>query len=340
MAIYRFKTVPSEEKDKLVYFINEHWKRNHALVKSEELLRFQHYNQSDDCFNFIVAENTTTNEYDALVGFIPTSQYDNGLIENGDYWGAIWKLRDDVKNEEINTAAFYIWRKLFKLPHFHSYAAIGISDIAKQIYIAMRMDVSSLSHYYMLNNQISVFRVAANVSREYMPEISDKKDYSVKWLDSLENINIQPVYRPFKSVNYFKKRYQQHPIYKYGFVGIFVGNKLETILVVRKIDVNGGNVIRIVDVLGELGQDISGCLQEFIQNENAEYIDFMNYGLPEHIFSKMGFKKLNMNENLIIPNYFEPFEQHNVKIDIAIKADYDNYVAFKGDSDQDRPNVL
>ena len=38
--------------------------------------------------------------------------------------------------------------------------------------------------------------------------------------------------------------------------------------------------------------------------------------------------------------YFEPFEQCNVKIDIAWKADYDNYVAFKGDSDQDRPNIL
>jgi hypothetical protein len=43
--------------------------------------------------------------------------------------------------------------------------------------------------------------------------------------------------------------------------------------------------------------------------------------------------------NLIIPNYFEPFEQKNVKIELAYKADFP-YVAFKGDSDQDRPNIL
>ena len=39
-------------------------------------------------------------------------------------------------------------------------------------------------------------------------------------------------------------------------------------------------------------------------------------------------------------NYFEPFEQRNVKIEIAYKTKGDNYVAFKADSDQDRPNIL
>ena len=55
----------------------------------------------------------------------------------------------------------------------------------------------------------------------------------------------------------------------------------------------------------------------------------------------MGFQHLDLNqEEIIVPNYFEPFEKKNVKLEIAYKSKSDNYVAFKGDSDQDRPNVL
>lgn len=54
----------------------------------------------------------------------------------------------------------------------------------------------------------------------------------------------------------------------------------------------------------------------------------------------MGFELLDLDGETIVPNYFEPFEQRNVKIEIAYKTKGDNYVAFKADSDQDRPNIL
>ena len=64
------------------------------------------------------------------------------------------------------------------------------------------------------------------------------------------------------------------------------------------------------------------------------------FGLPEETFTKMGFELLDLDGETIVPNYFEPFEQRNVKIEIAYKTKGDNYVAFKADSDQDRPNIL
>jgi hypothetical protein len=48
---------------------------------------------------------------------------------------------------------------------------------------------------------------------------------------------------------------------------------------------------------------------------------------------------LDFDGELIIPSYFEPFEQRNVKIELAYKAKF-QYVAFKGDADQDRPNIV
>ena len=66
----------------------------------------------------------------------------------------------------------------------------------------------------------------------------------------------------------------------------------------------------------------------------------MNFGLPENLFTKMGFDLLDLDGEIIIPNYFEPFEQRNVRIEVAYKTKNNNYVAFKADSDQDRPNIL
>ena len=106
------------------------------------------------------------------------------------------------------------------------------------------------------------------------------------------------------------------------------------------ININGSKVIRIVDAIGQFQGSLYDEFQAYLKEAGAEYIDLMNYGIDEDVFYQMGFRKLDLDGNLIIPNYFEPFEQRNVKIDIAWKADYENYVAFKGDSDQDRPNIL
>ena len=53
----------------------------------------------------------------------------------------------------------------------------------------------------------------------------------------------------------------------------------------------------------------------------------------------VGFLKLNPIGDVIIQNYFEPFERKNIRIEFVYKANFD-YVIFKGDSDQDRPNII
>lgn len=343
MSLYNFKTVPGTDKEKLIKFIDDHWKKGHAIVKSDALLRFQHYNISNDSYNFIVAENAETSEYDALVGYIPVAQYDATLKENGDYWGAIWKRRDDIQNSEINNAAFFVWKKLFKLPYFQSYAAIGISEDAKQIYRASRMNLGYLSHYYILNEKIKDFRIAKNVSEVFLSNSSvlSTEKCLARWVNINEvPFDLKAYYKPLKSVEYFKKRYANHPIYEYKFIGIYNNEQLIALLACRIIEANGSKCIRIMDVLGCLFGNCYDSLKELLYSEEAEYIDIMNYGINKEIFHQTGFNELDIDGELIIPNYFEPFEQRNVKIELAFKSQYDGYVAFKGDSDQDRPNII
>ena len=108
----------------------------------------------------------------------------------------------------------------------------------------------------------------------------------------------------------------------------------------RQINVENSAILRVVDVLGELCGNCYVSMQNILHERNAEYIDFLNYGIEEDVFHTLGFRNLDFDGDLIIPNYMEPFTKCNVKINLAYKAKYDGYVAFKGDSDQDRPNIL
>ncbi len=345
MGLYTIRQPKYSEIGLIQDFIENHWKKGHVLSKSSELLLFQHLDSFSNRLNYYIAQNNETKEIDALFGFIPTSQYDVKLKCKGDFWGAIWKRRDDIHNEEVSDIGFSVFLRLFDEPHFHSFGAIGISKVALQIYKAFKCKVGCLQHYYMLNNQISEFKIAGNVDIS-LSEVGDgyvsKQGWGISELGQKELIrfNITPSYNPIKSINYLINRYANHPIYKYIFYGVYKEGKIVSVLVARFVETNGAKVIRIVDALGKLQGTLYESFQEIMHETGAEYVDFMNYGIEESIFYEMGFRKLDLQGKLIIPNYFEPFEQRNVKIDVAWKADYNNYVVFKGDSDQDRPNIL
>ena len=42
---------------------------------------------------------------------------------------------------------------------------------------------------------------------------------------------------------------------------------------------------------------------------------------------------------IIIPNYYEPFEQKNIDINFSTNI-HEGFRMFKGDGDQDRPNSI
>ncbi len=340
--IYTIKLAAYTELPLIQSFINNQWKQNHALVKSIELIKFQHLNPITSNYNFIIALNNQSNEIDALLGFIPTYQYDKELYNNGDYWGAIWKVRTDIKNDEIKDLGISLWAFLRNIENFHSWAAIGISKIAKKIYTILDMKVGVLNHYYCANPFIPVFKIAFQPSIPPIISTSDTSHFCIKEID-INTINpiIFSTYKPSKSVTYFINRYAKHPIYEYKFWGVYNEDKLVSLWSIRCINVNNATIIRIVDVLGNLEDlpNLSYPLQNILKKNNAEYIDFINYGIDIDCIKKIGFSQLDFNGETIIPNYFEPFEQKNVPIEFAYLSDAD-YVIFKADSDQDRPNIV
>lgn len=336
-------SVPVEMYGKISEFIRNHWKANHAFVKSKELLDFQHLNKREHSYNFIVALNKKTNEIDALVGYIPTNQYD-GSLELGDYWGAIWKRRDDVDSIEGKTLGMDLFLHYLNLPHASSFCGISLSEDALKWYKKLKWEMDYMHHYYILNRKCKRYYLADNVSDIHIEDasINKEKGWTLKRieLDEWGDDAVKPTYRPYKSMEYLRNRYLRHPVYHYFFLGLFSELTLKAILVCRECEGNGSKVIRIVDTLGELGGYIYPSIQKILQTEEYEYVDFLNYGIDKTVFTEMGFKELDFdNDQLILPNYFEPFERRNVKMTVVYKAKF-HYVAFKGDADQDRPNVL
>ena len=323
-----------EELDYLQQFIAEKWKKNHILATNCSLMDFQH--RAKDNYNFFIAHGNTANDYSAILGFIPLSKFDNNLEGYRDFWLAIWKVDEAIATPIIG---FMLLKSLEKKFNPISIGAIGINQEVKKLYKALKYQTGKLTHYYYLNKDINIFRIARVFEKLEKKKINTSAYKIERVIDLATFSDLKHQYHPFKSIEYIQNRYLNHPIYTYQLFGVFFKNKIECIFITRKIAIKGSACIRIIDVYGDLrnvGQ-IESELDKLLTIENAEYIDCLNYGISQKTFLNMGFF---VRENIIIPNYFEPFEQTNVDIEFAFSSKSDEYVIFKGDSDQDRPNFI
>lgn len=343
MSIYTIELCSEENKPRLIEFIRKYWKEDHVFVKSDELFRFQHYNSENNNYNFLLGINTQTNAIDGINGIIPLAHYDSNLIRYNDTWGGIWKIRPDVHNDEIALLGLMLFEAL---DAYNSHGSIGMSPIAWKLHKLRKYTMGYMNQYYILNDECTDFHVAG-VPVKYQGRSKHYKPASEYKLVELENLNgltdkdIQHSYYPMKSLRYLINRFQLHPIYKYHFWGLYSGNVLQAIFIGRIISVEGHTVIRIMDVYGKLEglSSIYSEVQALLKKHDAEYLDCLNYGIEPSVFYEMGFELLDVDGDIVIPNYFEPFLRKNIALNCAYKAKF-HYTMFKGDSDQDRPNIL
>lgn len=340
MGIYKFKICEREDLPRLLTFIDTYWKKNHILVRSKEILDFQYYNRETDKYNFVLAENTETGELDGIRGWICVDQYDPALAQYDEVWSAVSKVRTDVENNEIKVLGSYLWRYLEKHKGF---GTVGISRFSFAMHTAIRHKTCSLRQFFILNRDTKDFKIAVIPADYQIPSETKESDWhlrEIKDINAIEDDVVQAYYRPFKSKTYLINRFAKHPVYHYHFYGIYDGKELKTILVGKFVEINGGKILRIVDVLGSLEE--IGCLYEDFQSilheSCSEYVDFLCFGIDDSAFQNMGFDKLDPEQDkLIIPNYFEPFEAKNIVINGAYKP-AERYCMFKADADQDRPS--
>ena len=330
MMAVEFELCKKDKVEELINFINQHWKQEHIFVRNRELFNWQH--KSKNSYNFILA--IEDNKIIGILGFIPTSQFSDKLIANNEMWLAIWKVRDDIKKPGLGLLMLNFLKKKFNNP---TICSVGLSKQVIPIYKALKYEVGVLEHRAFFNQNKRNFGPISPPS-DFLFEL---KKSNVQFEIQEDGTNLEKCKNLFKSIpkknpEYIAKRYLEHPVYEYKLLFFRIADEVISILVYRIVSIENLIIARIVDLVGSniLEERFNYPIAEFLKKENIDYIDIVsNFSC----FKDSGFIK--NNENFILPNYFEPLEFRNIDIDFAYKSNSGFLSIFKGDSDQDRPNI-
>jgi len=322
-----------EDVTAIMSFIHEEWKANHILSQNKEFFLYEH--QNGQAINFVLSINEEQ-QINGVLGFIPAS-----FGTKVDICTVIWKVSKHAGNPMLGVQLLEFLRNLGQ---FRTVMSVGINAKTIGIYQFLGMYTNQLKQYVLFNTTLNTYTVAKVTLRPNKVEFVDSNGFELKLLDRDFSFDFEQFdeHIQFKDEHYFKKRYFDHPIYTYQSYGIINNGVISSILVSRIQETAQGNVLRIVDFIGDETtiKYIAKFILEILVRNNLEYADFFCYGLAENELAAAGFIEVDpAQENLIVPNYFNPFVQQNIKINFFSDTQYpQNLKLFKADGDQDRPN--
>ena len=326
------------DRQEIMSFINSEVKEGHIL--SRDILFFNYEHENIGQINFVISRDINK-KINGILGFIRSA-----LLDYSDLWTVIWKV---AKNSENPILGIQLLQYLKKIKDVRTVLSVGINKKTIGIYKYMGMFVGSLNHFVILNKNIKVFKIAKiNSAQNSMSGVVDSnKNYKIKLISKeteLVDFNFDNYKHciPFKNKEYFIKRYYKHPIYKYQVYGSYLNDMLVSLMVTRVQSYNKSEVLRIVDFIGleKSIQNFTYYFSQLIIEQNYEYVDFYCFGLNNEVLIKSGFQQVNdSKDDVIIPNYFNPFVQENVPIHFFADTDKPQLLnLFKADGDQDRPS--
>ncbi len=303
-------------------FIENHWKKGHILARNRDFFEYL-YITDENRVNFAISKDKE-NKINGIIGYIPYDKTHSVISL------ALWK----ALNAQDSFVGMELFEFLMNELKTKLIATVGVNiETSGEIYLFFDYELGKMNHYYRLNKNAD-YKIA-KVDDKLIPEI--KSNYvTVKELKSAHEIPVGFKYDKNaipKTIDYIKRRYFLHPVFKY-IVNLF-NNDL--IVITRLQECNSSKCLRIVDILGDYNKIplITTYFDEFMKKNNIEYMDCYNSGISNKLFEDAGFIEIQNSKN-IIPEYFYPFEQRN--IDICYSSSNKGIILFKGDGDMDRPN--
>lgn len=323
----------AQEKDidRIREFIRQYWKKkNHIFSRNRDFFEYEHHIGEE--VSFVVSEDET-GVLNGILGYIPYGTTDRDVMT------VMWK----VIHTSDPILGIRILQFLLENGNVRIAASSGIGKNTIGIYRFLGYHVGKMTQWYRLREQ-KEYRIG-KIEDKTIPNVP-KKQFALREFRSFEELEkcfdfvgyTQSKPKPYKEKWYIKKRYFQHPIYQYRIFGIVSEREtIETIVVVRVVECNNAKIIRWIDCIGAMGQIkyISKALDNLMAAEQAEYIDCLEAGLSDELFVEGGWLKVEDSGN-IVPNYFNPYVCENIEL-YFFSTDKE-FVLFKGDGDQDRPN--
>ena len=320
-----------EDIPSIMQFIDQYWKKNHILARDRSFFEWQFVNGKQ--VNMFLAIDEHGKIY-GIQGVILYSQ-----SETPDISGSIWKtIKSNNPMLGIELGDF-----MYEQLGARYTCSPGMSKKATKIFKMRGLVCASLDHNYRLCDRED-YRIA-KISHKIISPVEDT-GYRLEPVHSLEEMKAIISERELaqrimsKDYAYIQKRYFEHPIYQYDIWKIAnPEGKAHSVLITREEEAQGRKCCKIIDFYGretDLSQ-IAAALDRRMKENNYEFVDVYSYGIPGDIYEQGGFVRCGTEDENIIPNYFHPFEQKNVSLDM-IDPLIPGMKLFRGDGDQDRPS--
>lgn len=340
------------EIGELMQFIDEHWKRGHALARSRELMDWQHLDRTNDRYNYVLArDDSNGGAIVGMLGFIPQSRFDRAFAAVDTLWLTTWKVRADVAQPALGLRLHAFLER--SCPH-EAIGTVGNNAVVEKIYRALGYTTGTLTRFVLTAaNLRNPVLLAGPMPASKAPSAPDPGlSVTEVALADLAAERLSPAFErvlasgmPRRSVEFVLERYARHPFYSYRGLGLARADGLACLAVYRVAEHGGARAIRVVDLLGDEGAfaGAGAALQAWVARHEAEFADLFALGLDERPLRAAGFSIHGPADDLVVPSYFEPYEARNVELRFAFKPRSPREASvrlFKGDCDQDRPNLL
>jgi hypothetical protein len=329
-------------------FIHACYRPGHVLSTSRELFDWQYGNGAGCPYNMALAFDTTSSNLLGILGFIDSRRYDARLAGDNCLWLALWQVRPDAGTPTLGLALLAFVRQ--HVPHA-VVAVAGVRAGVTSVYRALGFVVTGFRHYYMLNPEVTEFRLAVVPDRRVPLAIPSSTPIQLQRIgqDDLQHLaesrTFDPERAPRKSARYFGSRYLAHPFYEYTVYLVCRAGEPVGLLSTRIASQDRARALRVVDML-LASEDVAAlgpALHALLRQTGCEYADLVQHGVEADHLRRAGFLEVNPDAGVVIPNYFEPFVRENRPVTLCYRARDGRppagFVAFRGDGDQDRPNV-
>lgn len=317
-----------EDKRNIMRFLDKYWQSGHILARDCDMFSWQY--GFGEQFSIVIG----VDEDDVIQGVLGFVVYSTDGKQKPDICLALWKANPG--HAFLGMRLLYFLKK--NVSHRHIFC-VGINlSTTRKIYEDFGFKIGKMRQWYRLGPQRE-YKIA--LVRDFqIPDVTERQ-INILRISGVDETNLWPnkiaSTLPYKSAVYVKNRYLSHPIYHYELYLAKGDNQKELLLIMRRQEVFGKCVLRLVDLIGSVDllplctKAIDGILREI----GAEYVDIYEVGVSEKHMLSAGFRLVESSGN-IVPNYFYPYLQKNVPIYYA--TDDDNVRIFRGDGDQDRPN--
>ena len=341
IANVTFRLAEYPERQRIVDFINANFDWKLPLINRPELFEYYYCGMK---LQFVLAERG--GELLAVAGYILANS-----CQTPDVWVSVW-----VAKKGENGVGLELMNAIPRLTGARVVACNNIRPNTCVLYHFLGWQAQRLPHYYRLAKRDSA--ADYRLCRPAVPEGVDPAAFAPEILPVHGDLMLDHVstdirlrglgmpatpHTPRKDLSYLSRRYFSFPHLRYDVWSVSEAGSLLAYLVTRVV--NSGEhgeipVLRIVDFIGEdsILPRIGSAIDQLMEKAGAEYADCYCAGVPGEVFAAAGFSERKEGDKTIIPNYLTPPLYDNTDY-YYFTNQPENFVMFKADGDQDRPNL-